>query len=64
MTALDGVGATLLLVTHEMRFARDVSNTVVFLDKGLVVEAGSPGEIFGAPRYPRLVEFLRDTRDH
>ena len=62
--ALAGEGATLLLVTHEMRFARDVSNTVVFMEKGLVAEKGPPGEIFGSPRHPRLVEFLRGTRDH
>jgi polar amino acid transport system ATP-binding protein len=57
-------GATLLLVTHEMRFARDVSDTVVFMDKGQVAEKGPPAAIFGAPQHPRLVEFLRGTRDH
>ncbi len=62
--ALAGEGTTLLLVTHEIRFARDLSNTVVFMEKGLVAEQGSPSEIFGAPRHPRLLEFLRGTRDH
>ena len=62
--ALAGEGATLLLVTHEMRFARDVSNTVVFMEKGLVAERGPPGDLFGNPRHPRLIEFLRGTRDH
>ena len=62
--ALAGEGVTLLLVTHEMRFARDVSNTVVFMEKGLVAEQGSPDAIFGAPQHPRLIEFLRGTRNH
>ena len=57
-------GATLLLVTHEMRFARDVSNTVVFMEKGQVAEKGPPSEIFEAPKHPRLIEFLRGARDH
>jgi len=61
---LAGEGATLLLVTHEMRFARDVSHTVVFMEKGLVAERGPPSEVFGAPKHPRLIEFLRGTRDH
>jgi polar amino acid transport system ATP-binding protein len=55
-------GATLLIVTHEMRFARDVSNRVVFMDQGQVVEDAPPAEIFGNPRSARLAEFLRNTR--
>jgi polar amino acid transport system ATP-binding protein len=55
-------GATLLIVTHEMRFARDVSNRVVFMDHGLVVENAPPAEIFGNPRSARLAEFLRNIR--
>ena len=55
-------GATLLIVTHEMRFARDVSDRVVFMDQGLVVEDAPPAEIFGNPRSARLAEFLRNTR--
>lgn len=55
-------GATLLIVTHEMRFARDVSNRVVFMDQGQVVEDAPPVEIFGNPRSARLAEFLRNTR--
>jgi len=57
-------GATMLLVTHEMRFAREVSDTVVFMEKGQVSEKGPPSQIYGAPQHPRLVEFLRGTRDH
>ncbi len=55
-------GRTMLLVTHEMAFARDVSSTVMFLHKGLVEEAGSPAEIFGAPKSERLQQFLTHTR--
>jgi len=55
-------GATLLIVTHEMRFARDVSDRVVFMDQGQVVEDAPPAEIFVNPRSARLAEFLRNTR--
>ena len=61
--AIAGDGATLLIVTHEMRFARDVSNSVVFMEKGRIAEAGPPAEIFNNPRSPRLMEFLRSSRD-
>ena len=61
--AIAGDGATLLIVTHEMRFARDVSNSVVFMEKGRIAEAGPPAEIFNNPRSPRLIEFLRSSRD-
>jgi len=55
-------GATLLIVTHEMRFARDVSNRVVFMEQGRIVEDGPPAQIFGNPNSSRLAEFLRNTR--
>jgi polar amino acid transport system ATP-binding protein len=55
-------GATLLIVTHEMRFARDVSHRVVFMEQGRIAEEGPPTEIFGNPKSPRLAEFLRSTR--
>jgi len=61
--SLASEGATLLLVTHEMRFARDVSHRVVFMEKGLIAEQGPPSEIFGNPRNPRLVAFLGNSRD-
>ena len=60
--ALAVEGATMLLVTHEMRFARDVSHTVVFMEHGLVAEQGPPAAIFGAPKHPRLIEFLSGSR--
>jgi len=50
---------TMLVVTHEMGFARDVANRVLFMADGEIVESGSPGEIFGSPQDPRTVAFLR-----
>jgi polar amino acid transport system ATP-binding protein len=55
-------GATLLIVTHEMRFARDVSHRVVFMEQGQIAEQGPPSAIFESPRSPRLAEFLRSAR--
>jgi polar amino acid transport system ATP-binding protein len=51
-------GMTLLMVTHEMRFARDVCSRVVFMHDGLVHEIGPPDEIFTAPRTPELSQFI------
>jgi polar amino acid transport system ATP-binding protein len=51
-------GMTLLMVTHEMGFARKVSDRVVFMHQGLVHEAGAPKEIFGSPATPELRTFL------
>lgn len=48
----------MLVVTHEMNFARDVSDRVIFMDGGVIAEAGTPAEIFGAPKQPRTREFL------
>ena len=50
---------TTLVVTHEMKFARDVSDRVIFMDKGNIVEEGSPEEIFTNPKNTRTREFLR-----
>ncbi|MPT21842.1 MAG: amino acid ABC transporter ATP-binding protein, partial [Starkeya sp.] len=49
---------TMLLVTHEMRFAREVSDRVCFFDKGRICEQGAPEAIFTAPTHPRTCEFL------
>jgi len=49
---------TMIIVTHEMAFARDVSNEVVFMDKGVIVEQGSPEALFGAPKEKRTQAFL------
>ena len=52
-------GMTMLIATHEMGFARDVANHVCFLDAGVILEEGTPEEIFGAPREPRTQQFLQ-----
>ena len=51
-------GMTMVVVTHEMRFAREVSNRVLFLNEGRVEEEGSPDQLFTAPRSERLKAFL------
>ena len=51
-------GLTMMVVTHEMGFARDVSDRVIFMDDGLICEEGTPEEIFGAPKNQRTREFL------
>ena len=52
-------GMTMVVVTHEMGFAREVGDRVLFMDEGLVVEEGSPEQIFEAPAQPRTQDFLR-----
>jgi len=51
-------GTTIVMATHEMAFARDVADRVVFLDKGVVAEVGPPAQVFGAPREARTKAFL------
>ncbi len=51
-------GRTMIIVTHEMAFAREVSSRVVFLDEGIVAEEGPPEQVFGDPRSPRCRQFL------
>lgn len=51
-------GATILMATHEMAFARDVAHRVLFLDGGVVLEEGTPADVFGAPREARTRAFL------
>jgi polar amino acid transport system ATP-binding protein len=51
-------GMTMLVVTHEMQFAREVAHRVVFLDGGVIVEEGPPAAVFDNPRHPRTREFL------
>ncbi len=58
MAALGQRGMTMVVVTHEMNFARRVADQVVFMDEGRVVEIGPPEQIFDAPRSPRLQRFL------
>lgn len=58
MKELAKEGLTMAVVTHEMQFAKDVSSRVVFMDKGVIVEEGTPQEIFNAPKEERTREFL------
>jgi polar amino acid transport system ATP-binding protein len=58
MADLSQQGMTMVVVTHEMGFAREVADSVVFMDHGVVVEEGPPGQVFGAPESERLREFL------
>uniref|UniRef100_UPI003782FF6D AAA family ATPase n=1 Tax=Pseudolysinimonas sp. TaxID=2680009 RepID=UPI003782FF6D len=55
---LGAEGTTIIMATHEMAFARDVASRVVFLDKGVIAEEGTPAQVFGAPTNPRTREFL------
>lgn len=52
-------GMTMVIATHEMAFAREVADQVCFLDAGVVLERGTPEEVFGAPREERTQRFLR-----
>ena len=51
-------GMTMVCVTHEMGFARTVADRVIFMDHGQIIESGPPDTLFGAPRHPRLKQFL------
>ena len=61
ITKLAEEGITLLIVTHEMTFAKRVSTRVVFMDHGRIAESGPPKQIFGKPATPRLKQFLRNA---
>ena len=58
MKELAAEGMTMVVVTHEMGFAREVGNRILFMDEGKIVEQGTPEQVFGAPKHPRLQEFL------
>ena len=58
MKELAKAGMTMVCVTHEMGFAKEVANRVVFMADGRILEEGTPEEIFGAPKHPRLQDFL------
>ncbi|WMW67296.1 amino acid ABC transporter ATP-binding protein [Nitratidesulfovibrio liaohensis] len=62
MRALALEGMTMVIVTHEMGFAREVADRVIFIDQGRIQEEGPPDEFFGAPKNPRLREFLGRVR--
>ena len=61
MNMLAKTGLTMLVVTHEMGFAREVADRVVFMDKGVIVEEGPPEQIFNNPQNERTREFLKRT---
>ena len=58
MKSLAKDGMTMAVVTHEMGFAREVADRVIFMDEGKIVETGTPEEIFSSPKSPRLQDFL------
>jgi polar amino acid transport system ATP-binding protein len=64
MRELADEGMTMVVVTHEMGFARDVANRVVFMDGGVIVEQGAPGEVLEAPREERTKRFLGLVLEH
>ena len=59
MKSLAREGMTMVVVTHEMGFAREVGDRVLFMDEGIIMEQGTPEEIFGNPQNPRTQDFLR-----
>ena len=58
MKELAAEGMTMVVVTHEMGFAKEVGNRVLFMDEGIILEQGTPEEIFNHPKHPRLQDFL------
>jgi polar amino acid transport system ATP-binding protein len=58
MAGLAAEGMTMIVVTHEIAFAREVADTVVFMDNGVVVESGTPTEVIDHPRHERTRRFL------
>jgi ABC-type polar amino acid transport system ATPase subunit len=64
MRQLASEGMTMIVVTHEMGFARDVADRVLFMADGVVVEEGSPEQIFKTPRHERTRQFLQSILDH
>ena len=63
MRKLAADGLTMIVVTHEMAFARDVSSHVVYMADGVIAEEGTPKDIFENPRNPKTIEFLSRSRD-
>ena len=63
MKKLAADGVTMVVVTHEMKFAREAATRVVFMDGGVIVEEGSPEEIFTRPKEARTRQFLRRILD-
>lgn len=64
MSELASSGMTMIVVTHEMGFARKVADTMVFMDKGEIVEVGPPDQVFTAPKSQRFATFLKQILQH
>ena len=64
MKALAAEGNTMVVVTHEMSFAREVADRVIFMDAGRIAEEGPPSQVFGAPRGERTRQFLSRLMEH
>mgnify|MGYP000742009840 FL=1 len=58
MKQLAASGMTMLIVTHEIGFAREVADRIIFMDGGYIVEEGTPAEILNNPKEPRTIDFL------
>jgi polar amino acid transport system ATP-binding protein len=58
MRSLAEQGMTMFVVTHEMAFAREVGDSIVFMDGGVIVESGTPREVLSNPRHERTISFL------
>jgi len=64
MAGTKAAGMTMVVVTHEMQFARDVADRVLFLDKGRILDQGPPGDVLVNPRHPRIRDFLGRMSKH
>lgn len=58
ITKVADTGVTMILVTHEIRFARNVASRIVFMENGIILEEGAPKQVIDYPQSPRLKEFL------
>jgi len=61
MRQLADAGMTMVVVTHEMGFAREVADRVIFMDAGVIVEQGTPEQIFSSPKEQRTINFLNQV---
>jgi polar amino acid transport system permease protein len=57
-------GMTMIVVTHEVKFAREVADRIVFMDEGVIVEEGKPADVLDRPRERRTQQFLRMVQEH
>jgi ABC-type polar amino acid transport system ATPase subunit len=64
MQSLAREGMTMVVVTHEMGFAKEVGSRLIFMDEGLVVEDGLPADVFNNPQHPRTKEFFSKILSH